>query len=565
MIEGLRPRIGIVIFSVIVTALYLLPNFANLPKDWWFKKEKLNYGLDIQGGAHLVYGVDVNGVLIEKTARTARSLDGELKSKNIKADSVKVTEDRQSIQIKFSDPQSKSAISKYLTDYHGGTLQILEEKPDEILVRFFDSKMQEYRQQIIHQAIGVIRNRVDEFGVAEPMIAAQGDDRILVQLPGLKDPARAKELINRTARLSFNIVSDKMTRDQLQTMIDEAEKAGNYKLGKEGGLGYSQYVKRLNDDVRTKLPPNTTIAFEKARDAADITVMKIPYLIETDTDLGGDELEDASVRQGEMNEPEVIFRFDPQGRRKFAQITEKNVGRSMAIVLDSIVQSAPVIQGKIDSETARITLHQQNIEQAMNEADFIARALRAGALPAALEQYEERTVGPTLGMDSIEKGKRAGAVGLIIVLIFVMFYYKAFGIVAGISLVFNLVCMLAVLAALNATLTLPGIAGIVLTLGMAVDANVIIYERIKEELAKGASLRSSIADGFSHAFTAIFDANITNAIAAAMLIYFGTGPVKGFGVTLVVGILTSMYTAIFVTRVLLDILVNGLKVQKLSI
>ncbi len=186
-------------------------------------------------------------------------------------------------------------------------------------------------------------------------------------------------------------------------------------------------------------------------------------------------------------------------------------------------------------------------------------------MPAALEQLEERTVGPTLGMDSIEKGKRAGAVGMLIVLIFVMFYYKAFGVVAGISLIFNLICMLSILAALNATLTLPGIAGIVLTLGMAIDANVIIYERIKEELAKGASLIASIRDGFAHAFTAIFDANITNAIAACTLIYFGSGPVRGFGVTLIVGIITSMFTAIFVTRVMLDVLVKSFKLQKLPI
>src|SRR5262249_634391 len=206
-----------------------------------------------------------------------------------------------------------------------------------------------------------------------------------------------------------------------------------------------------------------------------------------------------------------------------------------------------------------------NYQQTLNDANFIATALRAGALPAALEQMEERTVGPTLGMDSIEKGKFAGMVGLIIVLVFVIVYYKAFGLVAGLSLVFNFVCILSILAALNASLTLPGIAGIVLTLGMAVDANVIIYERIKEEMAKGASLAAAIRDGFAHAFTAIFDANITNAIAAATLIYFGSGPVRGFGVTLIVGIISSMFTAIFVTRVMLDVLTKTFKMQRLPI
>lgn len=564
MIENLRARVVIVMFAVIGVTLYVLPNFVNVPKDWWFKKEKLNYGLDIQGGAHLIYGVDVPGVLVEKTARLARSLTSDLKNKGITVDKAEPGEDRQSIVITFSDPTQKDKVLKYLSDNYGSMLQVMDSNDRIVSAKFLDDKILEYRQQIIRQAIEVIRNRVDEFGVSEPMIAAQGDDRILVQLPGLKDPARAKELINRTARLSFHIVSNQMPATKVQELINETEKAGSYSLGKNG-MSYSQYIKRLNDDLHGKIPDNTMVAFEKAPNANDITAGKIPYLLQKDTDLGGDQLEDAFVTPGEYGSPEVTFRFDPDGRRKFAEITGANVNRQMAIVLDSIVQSAPVIQGRIDSDSARITLHQTNYQQTLNEANFIATALRAGALPAALEQLEERTVGPTLGSDSIEKGKRAGLVGLLIVLVFVIFYYKAFGIVAGVSLVFNLFCMLALLAALNATLTLPGIAGIVLTLGMAVDANVIIYERIKEEMAKGASLGASIRDGFAHGFTAIFDANITNAIAAATLIYFGSGPVRGFGVTLVVGILTSMFTAIFVTRVILDVLVKTFKVQRLPI
>jgi preprotein translocase subunit SecD len=564
MIENLRARIGIVIIALIVAVLYILPNFTTVPKNWWFKKDKLNYGLDIQGGAHLTYGVDVHGVLIEKTARLARSLAAEFKAKNIPVDAVKQSEDHENILISYANSADREKLQKYIEDYYGTTLQVVEHNDHEMVVKFFDARILEYRQQIIRQAIEVIRNRIDEFGVSEPIIAAQGDDRILVQLPGLKDPTRAKELINRTAHLDFRIVSEKMDQAQLQKLIDEAEKAGNYALGKNG-LSYSQYIRKINDDVRAKLPDNTIIAFEKLPNAADITAGKMAYLLQKDTDLGGDQLEDASVVPGQYGEPEVNFRFDTDGRRKFAEITGNNVNRRMAIVLDEIVQSAPVIQGRIDSDSARITLHQRNPQEAINEANFVATALRAGALPASLEQLEERTVGPTLGADSIEKGKHAGLVGLGIVLVFVVVYYKAFGVMAGISLIFNLFCMLAVLAALNATLTLPGIAGIVLTLGMAIDANVIIYERIKEEMARGAHLREAIRDGFGHAFTAIFDANITNAIAATTLIYFGTGPVRGFGVTLIVGIVTSMFTAIFVTRVLLDFIVKTFNLQRLSI
>lgn len=565
IIENLKARVIIAVVAIVFAVLYVLPNFTTLPKNWWFKKDKLNYGLDIQGGAHLIYGVDVHGVMIEKVARMSRGLVDELKTRNIAVESVKPSDDKESLIITLADPSAKDKALKYLEDYHGTVLQVMDSTDKTITAKFLETKIEEYRQQIIRQAIEVIRNRVDEFGVSEPMIAAQGADRILVQLPGLHDPAKAKELINRTARLSFQIVSNEMQPAKLQELINETEKAGGYALGKNG-MAYSQYIRRLNDDIQKKLPENTMVAFERAEGAADITVGKVPFLLNKDVDLGGEQLEDAFVTQNnEYNTPQVSFKFDAEGRRRFADITGKNVGRLMAIVLDNIVQSAPVIKGRIDSESAVIELGRGDYQKTLNEANFIATALRAGALPAALEQLEERTVGPTLGMDSVEKGKHAGLVGLAIVMVFVICYYKAFGVIAALSLVLNLLCMLAILDALNATLTLPGIAGILLTLGMAIDANVIIYERIKEEMAKGASLVTAIRDGFGHAFTAIFDANITNAIAAAMLIYFGSGPVRGFGVTLVVGILTSMFTAIFITRVILDVIVKTFKVQKLPI
>jgi preprotein translocase subunit SecD len=284
----------------------------------------------------------------------------------------------------------------------------------------------------------------------------------------------------------------------------------------------------------------------------------------TDTDLSGDQLDDAYVGYGEYGEPEVLFRFGADGRRKFAQITGANVQKRMAIVLDEIVQSAPVIQGRIDSDTARITLNNRSGD-ARKEATFIATALRAGALPAALEQLEESTVGPSLGADAISKGKVAGLVGFALVVIFMVVYYKAFGVAAAAALGINVFCLLAILSALSATLTLPGISGIVLTMGMAVDANIIVFERIKEEMARGVSLRGSIRDGFKHAFSAIFDANLTTAIAGAVLIYFGSGPVRGFGVTLIAGIITTVYTTIFVTRVILDVMVSVSKSERMPI
>nr|HMN69683.1 protein translocase subunit SecD [Bdellovibrionales bacterium] len=429
--------------------------------------------------------------------------------------------------------------------------------------KYYDAVLTQYREQVVNQAIEGIRNRVDEFGVAEPIIAAQGTDRILVQLPGITDPARAKELINKTARLDFRLVDTTMPADKIQEMVAEAEKANDLSLTKEG-VTYAQYVRKMNEILKPKLPPNTMIAFEKAPNAVSMDAGKIGYVLRTDTDISGDQLEDAFMSFGQYGEPKVSFRFGSEGRRKFSDVTSKNVNRQLAIVLDEVIFSAPNIQERIDGE-GQISLGQRGHDEAQKEGTLIATALRAGALPAALQQMEERSVGPSLGADSIEKGKRAGMIGLLLVVIFVIIYYKMVGVVAAFCLGINVLSLLAILSALGATLTLPGIAGITLTMGMAVDANVIIFERIKEELARGVSMKTAIKDGFDNAFSAIFDSNVTNAIAAAVLIYFGSGAVRGFGVTLIAGIITTMITAVFVTHYLLDLMVNTFKIKTLKI
>lgn len=562
MIESMRIRTFFVVSFLVFSFLYLLPNMVTLPAGWWFYKKPLNYGLDIQGGAHLVYGVDIAGVLNERTDRMARSLAQELKEKGVEVESAPNAA-HDAILIKYKSEGDKAKVDALLKDVHGTTLQVVQEGPNEVEVRYFDSVMETYRTQIINQAIEVIRNRVDEFGVAEPIIAAQGKDRILVQLPGISDPARAKELINKTAKLDFRLVDNSVDGAKVVSMVAEAEKEGNFALGKDG-MTYAQYVRKINEVLKPKLPANTVISFEKAPQAVTMEAGKIPLLLRTDSDVSGDQLEDAFVSLGEYGEPKVSFRFGTEGRRKFADLTSKNVGRNLAIVLDETVYSAPNIRERIDGE-GQISLGTRNGEEAQKEGNLIATALRAGALPAALQQMEERSVGPSLGMDSIQKGKRAGMIGLLLVVIFVICYYKMVGVVAAICLALNVASLLALLSALGATLTLPGIAGITLTMGMAVDANVIIFERIKEELARGATMKHAIREGFHRAWTAIFDSNVTNAIAAAVLVYFGSGPVRGFGVTLIAGIVTTMVTAVFVAHYLLDLLTNTFKVKKLSI
>ncbi|MAV91715.1 MAG: protein translocase subunit SecD [Bdellovibrionaceae bacterium] len=570
IIESFRIRALIIVTVLVFGTLYLLPNFVELPKGWWFHQQPINYGLDIKGGAHLVYGVDVKSVIEEKINRTSRSLASEFKERQIPVNSVKTSDDQKNIILDFP-ASSKDAVTSYLDDFHGTSLQVVEETGTSMTLHFLDTYLEHLKGQIIQQAIEVIRNRVDEFGVSEPVIAAQGESRVLVQLPGVDDPQQAKALINKTARLEFRMVSTAMPGDQVQKLIADAEKNGNYKLGgpSEDGapMSYSAYIKRLNEDLKGKIPEGTEVAFEKAPSAVTLEAGKIPYLLNKDSDLTGDQLEDAYVSYSQDNgKPLVIFAFDPDGRRRFSEITGENVGKLMAIVLDDVVQSAPQIQGKIDSRTAQITLGSgRRNDDLMKEAQFIATTLRAGALPAALEQMEERTVGPTLGADSIQKGKVAGLVGLVIVALFMVVWYKVSGLIATIALTANVFCLLAILSALGATLTLPGIAGIVLTLGMAVDANVIIFERIKEEMAKGSSWSGAMKDGYRHAFSAIMDSNVTTAMAGVILFYFGSGPIRGFGVTLIAGIVTSLFTAIFVTRFIFDFMVLKLKTKSVSI
>ncbi len=556
MIESLKVRWIIIVLTLVMAIVTVLPNFVDVGENWWFSKDKIVYGLDIQGGLHLVLGVDVEGVITEKSNRTIRNLPNEFKDQDVQHGEVTLNpENNREILIGFSGADQEKAIKKFIDDYYATTLQILDTEDNKVVVKFYDAKIQEYKKQVISQAIEVIRNRIDEFGVSEPNIAAQGDNRIIVQLPGVKDSSKAKDLINRTARLAFRPISTEVAPSTVEAWILDAEKAGGYALGKDG-LRYTDYLKKLNDDLKDKLPKDTAVVFEKAASATTLEAGKVPYLVQTNNNLSGDLLEDAMVRPDEFGKPQVIFRFGVEGRRQFAKMSGDNVGKQVAIILDGVIQSAPVIDEKIDSSTARIRLNTgRNIQETQDEAQFIATTLRAGALPAALEQLEERTVGPTLGKDSIEKGKLAGLLGSVLVLIFMFFYYRTLGLVADIALTLNVLLILAILTSLGATLTLPGVAGIVLTVGMAVDANVIIFERIKEELRKGVGIQTAIKDGFGHAFSAIFDANITTAAVCLVLMYFGTGPVRGFAVTLISGIVTSMFTAIFVSRAIIELMV----------
>lgn len=561
--ESLRSRTWIAVVLIAVALLSIVPNFKDTSSLKWWPAAKLNYGLDIQGGLHLVMGVDIDGVVATSVVRQTQALKAEFAKENVVVKDFTTTLAKQGeFGILANNVEDAKKIEALVQKNHPNSLQVLNVTGDRIEVKYLEAYLLEQKQNVIRQAIETIRNRIDEFGVAEPSITQQGADRILVQLPGMADAEKAKQLINTTAKLDFMMLSYEKSQEELRQLISEAEKAGNYSMAT---LKYTEYVAKLNQDLQAKLPPKTIIYFQKLDNAKSMDVGSTPYLLTTDTDLSGDYLDNASVSFGQYGEPEVSLRFNPQGATKFSDLTGANINKQMAIVLDKVVKTAPNIQSKIPNGEARITLGRSNAQDQMEEAKLIATALRAGALPASLEQLEERRVGPSLGKDSLDKARNAALVGSVLIILFMMWHYKTMGVISTLALLVNILSMFALLGSLGATLTLPGIAGMALTVGFAVDANVLINERMREELMKGASLKSAIKEGYDKAMSAIIDSNITVSATAVVLLYFGTGPVRGFAVTLLVGIVSTLFANVFVSKVFVDNLVHRFGISKFSV
>lgn len=563
--ESLRLRSLLAVLGVALAIIWITPNFVNTDKmSWWPSKAKLNFGLDIQGGLHLVMGVDIAGVMKESTGRLAASLKAEFAKENLAVKNVATGNgELGELTLEFQDATGKQKAHEYISKQYPATLQIMNETDTSMVVRYFDTYINDYKAKVIHQSIETIRNRIDEFGVAEPSITQQGDNRILVQLPGMADAERAKQLINTTAKLDFMIVSDEKGPGELQAMIAEAEKAGGYTMA---NTKYSEYVTKINADLKSKLPEKTVVYFEKSENATKMEIGAVPYLLKTDTNLDGTALDDSFVSYDQYGAPQVDLRFNAGGATHFANLTGSNVGKRMAIVLDRVVKSAPSINGRIPGGSAVINLgSSRDPQKGMEEAKMISTALRAGALPATLEQLEERRVGPSLGGDSIHKAQVGAYIGAALIILFMIVYYKSMGLIADFCLVINILGVFALLTSLGATLTLPGIAAIALTVGFAVDANVLINERIRDEMAHGASFKHAIQEGYHRAMSAIIDANITTAATAVVLLYFGTGPVRGFAVNLLIGIVTTMFANVFLSKVIVDLLINKYNVKKISV
>ena len=417
-------------------------------------------------------------------------------------------------------------------------------------------------ERAVEQSLETLRNRIDEFGIAEPIIQKQGEEKILVQFPGLQDPGRLKEIISRTAKLSFQIERSGPEENGTPS-ISEMNKwvsqfASEKKLVLTEAQPITKHLRELNNWLTGKIPTGTEILFQKKTNVNTKESEYIPYLLDRDALVTGEDLQDAHYSfDPQTQQPIVNFELTSLGATKFEKATGENVGRYMAIVLDSNVHSAPRIKTKIGGGRAMIEMSSQGRSDAevLNDAKDTSLVLRSGALPARLEFLEERVVGPSLGADAIKAGTLSLLAGLLLVFVFMTVYYKASGMFANIALLLNGLFIVAILAAFEGTLTLPGLAGITLTLGMAVDANILILEHIREELKMGKSLASAIGEGYSRAFSAILDSNATTMVAGLVLLSFGYGPIRGFAVTLLIGLTASMYTAVFVTRVIFDYLV----------
>jgi protein-export membrane protein SecD len=525
----------LVVLVVLAGLLVALPNalpssvLSRLPS--WLPHNTVNLGLDLQGGSYMLLEVDFPQVAKDKAQAMIGDIRAGFRKARIQYQDLGVRGDV--VQVRVTDPSSMAAARKIIDDLNpamtGAVLSagakeydVAEPGSGLITLTMTEGYQNQTHEQVLEQSIEVVRRRIDELGTREPDIARSGADRILVQVPGLRDPAELRAILGKTAKMTFQLVDE--TANPNSTTVPPEDV--------------------LLPQVATPDNPNPP-----------------KILVQRRVMVSGDRLTDASQSfDGQTGQPVVAFRFDSVGARQFGDVTKANVGHRFAIVLDNQIISAPNILGPILGGSGQITGG-----FTVKTANDLAILLRAGALPAPLNIIEERTVGAELGADSVNAGRLSAIAGLVMVAVFMILRYGLFGVFADVALTLNVVLLLAVLTLFGATLTLPGIAGIVLTMGMAVDANVLIYERIREEQRNGRSMLASIDTGFRRAMNTIIDANMTHLIASLILFELGSGPVQGFAVTLGMGIITSFFTAVMVTRLIVIAWLNAARPRKLAI
>ncbi len=551
MNTALKLKLGFLLFMITLAVVTVVPSFyANTP-SWWktyMAPEGLRLGLDLQGGMHLVLKVNLQKAEENTLELAANDLKDTLAEESVTAVQTK-SADKNTIIFTLPNASAIDTVKELIADGFDEELDVEVDAKEgsfpRIILRLSEERREYIKNNAVSQSLEIIRNRIDQFGVAEPVIIRQGTDEIVIQLPGIRDPERALKLLGDTAQLEFKIVaeSEGVNIDQL---ISEAIESGQW----SGKWQERDQVQELNRLLSSVLPANTSIYFERLVDKQTGIERSQPILLENKVLMTGDMVKNAQVRiGGTFNEPYVSLDLTSRGGKVFGTLTEKNVGRRMAIVLDGVVKSAPVIRERILGGSAQISGSFSH-----EEASDLAIVLRVGALPAPVDVIQNMTVGSSLGQDSIQKGLMSGIFGALLVLGFMIIYYRLSGVIANFALTLNILFLFSGLAVLNATLTLPGIAGIVLSIGMAVDANVLIFERMREEYALGKPVRSSIDGGFGKALWTIVDSQVTTLITALALFLFGTGPIKGFAVTLSLGIIFNLFTALFCSRLVFDIL-----------
>ena len=511
MLHFSKLKINLILGLCLLGLIFAAPNLLSektageLPS--WLPHKQISLGLDLQGGSHLLLEVGVDTVVRERFNSLVDETRAALRGARISYSELGT--DGTKVSVTLREPAADLESARGLLRAIQSDLVVTASDTGVVELSLTEAALREIRNSAVTQSLEIVRRRIDETGTREPTIQRQGSERILVQLPGIDDPDRIKDLIGKTAKLTFQLVDPNTS---------------------------------VADALMGRLPAGSQIL--ESSDEVDSQGRAIQYVVRKRIMVSGEHLIDAQPTFQD-NQPVVAFSFDPVGARKFGAVTSKNIGKRFAIVLDNKVISAPVIRSAITGGRGIISGN-----FTVSSATDLALLLRAGALPAPLTILEERSVGPDLGADSVRAGKIAAVLGLTFVLVFMGICYGLFGLAANIALVMNVVLLAGALSALQATLTLPGIAGIVLTIGMAVDANVLVFERIREEMAAGRTPFSSVDVGYQRALTTIIDSNVTTFIAAILLFGLGSGPVKGFGVTLAIGILTSLFTSVMVTRLI---------------
>lgn len=532
MFKDIKVRVIITVIITVAAFIYLVPTLVpDLPSSLkpYFPKDKIRLGLDLQGGMHLVLEVDTEKALENNLLGISNKLRDVLMDKNVRFKNLEIAKGA-TLAVELPGREERVEFGRIIKEQYPEleikSSEIVEGK-EKLYLQFNAKRADDLKKNAVDHTLESVRRRVDRLGLSEPEIVPEGNDRIIVQLPGVKNAERAKEQLGRTGLLEFKLVDEEHS---------------------------------LEDALRGNIPPGDIIAYGYKEGKGGGPQTKVPYLLKEKALLTGDSLEKAEVRISDrFGEPYVSLEFNSQGARDFERITSENVKKRLAIILDGVVHSAPVIQERISGGKAQITG-----SFTMEEASDLASVLRE-PFPAPVRILEEVTVGPSLGQDSIDKGLLSTVIGFFLVVFFMIFYYRLSGIVANLALFLNVVLTLATLAVFKATLTLPGIAGILLTIGMAVDANVLIFERAREEIRLGKTPRAVVETGYGKAFITILDTHVTTLIAALFLFQFGTGPVKGFAVTLSIGLVYSILTAVFVTRIVFDYFIWNRKIKKLSI